>query len=83
MTVLNEDDCRLLTKAMDHAWELYLKSRRLTAQNLHLAQGAIAYALIEVAQRGERNARMLAKTALERVTEHEARLQELRVLRRD
>src|SRR5882757_6438406 len=75
MSAYDTEDCAVLAKALDHAWELYLKSQRLTAGNLDLAKGAVAYAVLEVARMGERNARQIAKEAIARVSEHERRLQ--------
>lgn len=79
MTAFNDHDCHLLKRAFDYAWELFLKQKRLTTANVHLAEGAIAYALIEAAQHGERNARMLAKAAVACVEKHERSLTALRV----
>ena len=79
MSAYNADDCAVFAKALDHAWELYLKNKRLTTQNLDLAKGAIAYAVLEAARvGGERNPRQLAKAAIARVSEHEQWLQSLR-----
>ncbi len=83
MSAYNADDCTVFAKALDHAWELYLKSKRLTTRNLDLAKGAIAYAVLDVARMGgERNPRRLAKAAIARVSEHEQRLQSLRDMKR-
>jgi hypothetical protein len=83
MSAYDAEECTLLAKALDHAWELYLKSKRLTAYNLDLAQGAIAYAVMEVARMGGGNPRQIAKAAIARVSEHEQRLQAERAIKRE
>ena len=83
MSSYNNDECTVLAKALDHAWELYLKSKRLTAHNLDLAKGAVAYAVMEAARMGGDNPRQIAKAAIARVGEHEQRLQAERAIRRD
>lgn len=82
MRAYDTEECSLLAKALDHAWELYLKSKRLTAYNLDLAKGAIAYAVMDAARRGGDNPRQIAKAAMARVGEHERRLQAERAIRR-
>ena len=82
MRAYDTEECTLLAKALDHAWELYLKSKRLTAYNLDLAKGAIAYAVMDVARKGGGNPRQIAKAAMPRVSMHERRLQAERAIRR-
>jgi hypothetical protein len=75
MSAFSTDQLSLVEKALDYAWELYLKSRRLTTENLDLAKGAVAYAVLDAARsEGDRNPRQLAKAAVTRVVEHERRL---------
>jgi hypothetical protein len=83
MRAYDTEECSLLAKALDHAWELYLKSKRLTAHNLDLAKGAIAYAVMEVARMGGDNPRQIAKAAMTCVSEHEQRSQAERAIRRE
>ena len=83
MRAYDTEECTLLAKALDHAWELYLKSKRLTAYNLDLAKGAIAYAVMDVARKGGGNPRQIAKAAMPRVSVHERRLQVERSIRRE
>jgi len=88
MRAYDTEECTLLAKALDHAWELYLKSKRLTAYNLDLAKGAIAYAVMDVARmdvarKGGGNPRQIAKAAMPRVSAHERRLQAERAIRRE
>lgn len=83
MHAYDTEECSLLAKALDHAWELYLKSKRLTAYNLDLAKGAIAYAVMDVARRGGDNPRQIAKAAMARVAVHERRLQAERAIKRN
>lgn len=83
MHAYDTDECTLLAKALDHAWELYLKSKRLTSHNLDLAKGAIAYAVLEVARMGGGNPRQIAKAAMTRVSKHERRLQAVRAIKRE
>ena len=83
MRAYDTEECTLLAKSLDHAWELYLKSKRLTAYNLDLAKGAIAYAVMDVAWKGGGNPRQIAKAAMPRVSVHEQRLQAERAIRRE
>ena len=83
MRAYDTEECTLLAKSLDHAWELYLKSKRLTAYNLDLAKGAIAYAVMDVARKGGGNPRQIAKAAMTRVSVHEQRLQAERAIRRE
>jgi hypothetical protein len=82
MRAYDTEECTLLAKSLDHAWELYLKSKRLTAYNLDLAKGAIAYAVMDVARKGG-DPRQIAKAAMTRVSLHEQRLQAERAIRRE
>ena len=83
MRAYDTEECTLLAKSLDHAWELYLKSKRLTAYNLDLAKGAIAYAVMDVVRKGDGNPRQIAKAAMTRVSVHEQRLQAERAIRRE
>jgi hypothetical protein len=54
------EDCNIFAEALEHAWEMYLKTGRLTKDNLDVAEAALSYAILQAAARGERNARRLA-----------------------
>jgi hypothetical protein len=70
-SVFDSDDCRLLERALDHAWEMFLKAGGLTADNLDTAKGALTYAIFHEAHDGERNARRLAIAAVARMSKFE------------
>jgi hypothetical protein len=69
------DDCLLFSKALDCAWEIFLKTKRLTSQNYDIAKGALSYAILEAAAEGERRPRRLAIAAVTRMAKYEAQLQ--------
>jgi hypothetical protein len=75
-------ECRILADALDKAWEIFLKTGRLTATNIDTARGALAYAIMEAAAVGERNPRRLAIAAVARMAKHEHRIRFERSLHR-
>jgi hypothetical protein len=68
----NSEDCTILAKALDLAWEIFLKAKRLTSQNHHIAKGALSFAILDAAESGERNPRRLAIVAVARMAKYEA-----------
>jgi hypothetical protein len=76
----DSDDCTILAKALEHAWEIFLKTKRLTAQNHDIAKGALSLAILEAAGIGERNPRRLAIAAVARMSKYEARVRAERSL---
>jgi hypothetical protein len=60
--------------ALDQAWEIFLKSGRLNTHNLDIAKGALAFALLDAVEKGERNPRRLAISAVARVARYENKL---------
>ena len=62
--VYTSEDCNIFAKALDFAWEIYLKTGRLTKDNLDTAKGALSYGILQAAKTGERNARRLAMVAI-------------------
>lgn len=68
------DDCKLFAKALDQAWEIFLKTGPLTSRNVDVAKAALTYALLEVAEKGERNSRRLAVAAVGRMAKYEGKL---------
>ena len=56
------EDCNIFAEALEHAWEMYLKTGRLTKDNLDTAKAALSYAILQAAAGGERNARRLRIT---------------------
>ena len=65
------EDCELFAKALDYAWELILKSRRLTPQNHDIAKGVLAQAILDAGPDGG-NARQLAMKAAASFDKYEA-----------
>jgi hypothetical protein len=70
-SVFDSDDCHLLARALENAWEMVLKTGGLTADNLDTAKAALTYAICHEAQNGERNARRLAVAAVARMSRFE------------
>jgi hypothetical protein len=68
------EDCDVFAKALKHAWEIYLKTGRLTKDSLDTAQAALSYAILQAAASGERNARRLAIVAVANVDAIEPRI---------
>lgn len=62
----NSEDCVLLSKALEQAWELFLKTRGLTFDNVDTARASLTYAILDAASKGERNPRRLAFGAVAR-----------------
>src|SRR3954471_12463943 len=73
-TVSNSDDCNIFAKAMDLAWQIFLKTGRLTNSNIDVAKAALAYAMLESAEKGERHPRRLAIAAVGRMARYESKL---------
>ena len=80
--VYDSDDCRVFAEAFERGWELFLKTRRLTVQNIDVAPGALAFAILDVASNGERNARLIAVAAVARMAKYESKLLAERSLHR-
>lgn len=76
--VYDAEDCKTLSEALDKAWEIYLRTGRLTAQNVDIAKAALAYALLDAAETGERNVRRLAIAAVGRMAKYEGKLRYVR-----
>jgi hypothetical protein len=68
------DDCHVLSRAFDQAWEIYVRTGRLTATNIEVAKAAISYALLDAAEAGERNVNRLAIAAVGRMAKYEGKL---------
>jgi hypothetical protein len=74
MNVYDSEDCRVLSQALTYAWDIFLKARRLSPQNLDTAKAALSYALLDAAANGERNPRRLAIRAVAEADRHETRI---------
>ena len=72
--VYDSEDCELFAKALDQAWEIFLKTGRLTSANVDLVKPALTLAILEMAQSGERNVRRLAAGAVVRMAKFEHKL---------
>jgi hypothetical protein len=77
------DDCNTLSLALEKAWEIYLRTGRLTSQNIDVAKGALSYALLDAAEAGERNIARLAIAAVGRMARYEVKLRSARSPRLD
>jgi hypothetical protein len=72
--VYDADDCHVLSQALDQAWEIYVRTGRLTATNIEVAKAALSYALLDAAETGERNVNRLAIAAVGRMAKYEGKL---------
>lgn len=70
----DSQECNELSRALDLAWTIFLRTGRLTAANLDTARGALALAILDRAARGESNVHRLAISAVHRFDEFEARV---------
>jgi hypothetical protein len=68
------EDCRAFAKALEHAWDIYLRTGRLTSQNIDVAKAALSYSILDAAKNGQRNPRVLAIAAVACMANHEARI---------
>jgi len=68
------EDCNIFAEALERAWEMYLKTGRLTKDNLDTAKAALLYAILQAAVAGERNARRLAILGIAHVDSIEPRI---------
>ena len=68
------EDCNIFAEALERAWEMYLKTGRLTKDNLDTAKAALSYAILQAAAAGERNARRLAIVGIAHVDAIEPRI---------
>jgi hypothetical protein len=68
------EDCRAFAKALELAWEIFLRTGRLTSQNIDVAKAALSYSIFEAAENGQRNPRILAIAAVACMANHEARI---------
>ena len=68
--IYDSDDCRVFEKALDYAWEIFLRSGRLTSANHDVAKAALTYAILKSAT-DERHARRLAVAAVSRMAKYE------------
>ena len=74
----NSEDCVLLGKALEQAWELFLKTRGLTSDNVDTARASLTYAILDAASKGERDPHRLAFGAVARVPEFEPEIRKQR-----
>ena len=70
-----------MAQALDQAWTIFLRTGRLTNQNVDVAKAALSYALLNAAENGERNVRRLAVAAVARMARYESKLRTARSLR--
>jgi hypothetical protein len=55
-----------LSRALDIAWDMFLRSGLLTTRNIDTARTTLAFAILESAAKGEHNPRRLAISAVAR-----------------
>jgi len=76
--VYDSEDCNVFSKALEHAWEMFLRAGRLTSRNLETTQAALSFAIFHAAANGEKNPRGLAKAAYARIDTYEPRIRQER-----
>lgn len=64
MAAFTSAECDVLEQALDFAWEIFLRSRKLDAHNLDTAKAALTRAILEQYESGEHNVRRLAIAAV-------------------
>jgi hypothetical protein len=79
-SAFDADDCNTLSLALDKAWDIYLRTGRLTTYNIDVAKAALSYALLDAAAEGERNISRLAVAAVGRMARYEGKLRYARSL---
>jgi hypothetical protein len=75
MPAYNFEDCRTFSKALEYAWELFLKSQRLTPTNTDAEKAALTYAILHAAGEGHRSPRELALIAVARMEKYHSAIQ--------
>lgn len=73
-TAFTSDDCDVLARALEAAWDMFVRSGRLNAYNLDTAKAALARAVLDAFESGERNARHLAVRAVANMAAFEAQV---------
>jgi len=72
--VFSSTECDTLEKALDVAWEIYLRSGKLDRLNIDTAKAALTRAILDGFESGERNARRLAIAAVANIEQYEAQI---------
>ncbi|MGN6571334.1 MAG: hypothetical protein ACTHLO_07965 [Pseudolabrys sp.] len=65
-------DCNALERALEIAWDIYLRKGQLEAGNLDTARAALTRAILDAYEQGERDPRRLAIAAVANVAQFEA-----------
>lgn len=73
-TAFTSAECNVLEQALNLAWEIFLRSRRLDTHNLDTAKAALTRAILDGFENGERNVRRLAITAVANIEQFEAQI---------
>lgn len=73
-TAFTSDDCDVLARALSAAWDMFVRSGRLHAYNLDTAKAALARAVLDAFEAGERNVRHLAVRAVANMAAFEAQV---------
>jgi hypothetical protein len=71
----SSEDCNVFSAALDYAWDLFLKTNKLTSDNIDTAKAALTYAILHSARGGERNPRRLAVSAVARIESFQPAIQ--------
>jgi hypothetical protein len=78
-SAFDSNDCRIFAEALELAWEIFLKTGRLTSANVDIAKAALTRAMLEAAEKGERNTRRLAIAAVGGMARFEGKLRSERL----
>jgi hypothetical protein len=63
-TAFTSDECDVLAQALEAAWEIFLRSRRLETANIDTAKAALTRSILAGYENGEHNPRRLAIAAV-------------------
>jgi hypothetical protein len=70
-TAFTSAECDELEQALDTAWEIFLRSAQLHARDPETARAALARAILDGFERGERHPRRLAIAAVANIQQFE------------
>ena len=79
-SVYDSEDCRVFAEALDKACKIFVRTGRLTATNSDVVKAALTFAILEAAQKSERNVQRLAVGAVARMARFEVQTQAERSL---
>lgn len=73
-TAFTSDECDLLARALDTAWDIFLHAQRVESANIDLTKAALTRSILAAYEGGEHNPRRLAIAAVAQLDLPQARL---------